>query len=147
NTIAVPDYYRILSHDQLFSGVSAYRRDTVTLLGAGDPDQEMIMPSSPNLSPVLEVQPPLGRGLAPSDSESNVVVISDRVWRRNFQADPGVVGRTVSLSDQQFTIIGVMGRNFGFPDPYIQMWIPLRITPGASIFIQQAVARMKDGVA
>src|SRR5438445_6546125 len=66
---------------------------------------------------------------------SNVVVISAGAWRRYFQADPGIVGRTISLKTlgpeagfldgTPLTIVGVMHQSFDFPLPVVDFWAPI----------------------
>ena len=87
----------------------------------------------------------------PSDDEANaakIVLISDRVWRRTFGADPNILGREVNLDGTPRTIIGVMPKGFRFPTQ-TDLWIP-----AASFFAannnrtwraDQAIARLKPG--
>ena len=68
-----------------------------------------------NFFRVLGVAPALGRDFLPSDDVFNgpeVVILSDRLWRSQFHADPAIIGRAVKLSDSTFTIIGVMPAGF-----------------------------------
>lgn len=67
----------------------------------------------------LGVRPALGRDFGPSDTSSEAlppVVLSDRIWRSRFGADPGVVGRRLFIDGSDAQIIGVMPAGFGFPD-------------------------------
>src|SRR4029450_1427136 len=65
---------------------------------------------------VLRVPLQLGRDFASADTRAgeanHVAILSDRFWRRQFDADPGVIGRTVSLDGVEFTIIGISTRGF-----------------------------------
>ena len=73
---------------------------------------------SPNYFDVLGVQPIMGRSLAPSDEEAghHIAIISFGLWRRLFGADPQVLGKRFLISDEPYTIVGVMPR--GFVEPY-----------------------------
>jgi predicted permease len=80
----------------------------------------------------LGVQPILGRGLAPSDVKPNgtaesIVVLSFQIWQRLYNGDNGVVGRTIILDDQVYTIVGVMPPRFGW---YTNdgLWLPMPLT-------------------
>jgi predicted permease len=84
-----------------------------------------------NLIPMLGVEPLIGRTFVPGEDQpgaQRVLLISDRLWRRQFAGDPAVVGQTISLSDQDYTIVGVMPPQFQFA-PFWQteaeMWTPL----------------------
>ena len=100
------------------------------------------------LFPLLGSRAHIGRTLADSDDEPgevNAAVISDRLWRRRFHADPGVIGRAVTVSGESFTIAGVMPREFEFYSSKIDLWIPLRLPPNSNKWIQ-VVARLKPGI-
>lgn len=87
-----------------------------------------------------------------ASDEVGGVVLSDRVWRRQFNADRSVVGRNISLSGQSYTVTGVMPAAFDFPGPLIaqriDLWMPLVWTPTQ---VQRGVrelgitARLKEG--
>jgi predicted permease len=82
-----------------------------------------------NFFDVLGVQPFLGRGFTQAEdaSPTPVAVVSYALWNTQFGADPGILGRTIQLNQQDFTVIGVAPRelrnigNLGSPD----LWIPL----------------------
>jgi putative ABC transport system permease protein len=71
--------------------------------------------------PLLGVAPALG--YAKLRNEPNDVLISDRLWRARFGNDPAIIGKTVRLNDQAFTITGVMPQTFKFPD-FADLWLP-----------------------
>ena len=83
-----------------------------------------------NFFPLLGIPAQLGRAIAADnfgEGRANVVVISHGLWERNLGADPAIVGRSVSLSGQKFTVIGVMPPEFDFPVG-AQAWAPLDFT-------------------
>lgn len=75
----------------------------------------------------MGVQPCLGRGFRPEEEKAgtNVVVLSDELWRLQFNSDPHVVGNKVTLSGRSFTVIGVTPPHFRFPVsfPAVQLWV------------------------
>src|SRR5947207_10645760 len=82
---------------------------------------------------LLGVQPALGRVFDETDDQVNaplVAVISDRLWRDRFSADPEVIGQTVTLTQHGFTVVGVMPAKFEFPKG-ADLWVPLRATMSA----------------
>ncbi len=142
------DYLLWRDHTDLFEKIAAYRMDVVTLTGTGDPDQLTSVQASPGLFSMLGVRAELGRTLLPADEQlsgPNPVVLSDRLWRRLFHADPGAIGRPMTLSGELFTIAGVMPPEFEFPFPNVELWVPLHVTP-ASVLWVHAVGRLKRGV-
>ncbi len=90
----------------------------------------------------LEARTAIGRAINSDDDQpghARVVVISDALWRRNFAADPHVIGKTLQLNRQKYTVIGVMPKEFGYPFegdvPYgmadfgnTELWAPLALS-------------------
>ena len=145
--VPVNDYQRWAGRSDIFERIAPYIRDTVTLTGDGEPDQ-VIAVRSLGLFPVLGIPARLGRTLIASDDDEgprNVAVLSDRLWRRRYHADPGVIGRGITISNEAYTIVGVMPRDFAFRYPEAELWTPLRLTP-TSPWLQVA-ARLHAGVA
>lgn len=146
--VPAADYLRWRDRSDLFETTVPYLKDTVTLTGAGDPDQVIALRASGALFPLLGVHARIGRALVEPDDEpgsAKVAVISDRLWQRRFHADPGVIGRAITVSEEVFTVGGVMPREFEFPSSEIDLWIPLRVTPALKMWFQ-VVARMKPGI-
>ena len=146
--VAAEDYLRWKDRSDLFEKTVPFIRDTVTLTGAGDPDQIIAIRASGALFPMLGVHPRMGRALLESDDDpaaARVTVISDRLWRRRFHADPRVIGRAITISDEVFTIAGIMPREFAFPSSDVELWLPLRVTPAFKMWFQ-VVARLKPGI-
>lgn len=84
-----------------------------------------------NLLDVLRVQPATGSGISARDVETNsrVALISDGLWRRRFNADPGVVGKTIPFETGVYTVGGVMPAGFTYPigstlASRIDLWVP-----------------------
>jgi predicted permease len=105
--------------------------------------------------PTLGVEPALGRTFRPEeeDGAARVVVLSHNAWTRYFGADPGMLDRVVTLSDQTFRVAGVMPEGFAFPDPDIEAYALLSIIPPESIpqhlrYVRflNAVGRLAPGV-
>jgi putative ABC transport system permease protein len=107
---------------------------------------------------VLGVSPAIGRDFQASDdvlNGSKVVILSDSLWRRRFQADPAIVGQPVTLDGDLWTVIGVMPRSFeNVISPLAVIWRPMQYdTEQASNFNtrewghhMQMIARLRPGV-
>ena len=75
------------------------------------------------------VRAALGRTFLPGEFDSSaqqVVVISDRLWRKHFRADPKILGRQILLDGEGYIVVGVMGPEFVFTNPAQQAWIPYK---------------------
>jgi predicted permease len=146
--VPADDYLLWKNRADLFETTVPYRRDTVTLTNAGIPDQVYAVRTSPQLFSLLGVRASLGRTLVDADdvaNGANSAVISDRLRKRLFNGDLRVIGRAIRISDEAFTIVGVMPPEFEFPLSQEEMWIPLRLKPGATEALQ-VVGRLRAGV-
>jgi putative ABC transport system permease protein len=76
-----------------------------------------------------------------------VVVLSYGLWQRKFAGDRGVVGRSISLGNEPYTIVGVIGKDF-LSDPQADIWLPFQFEPASQDMNQffQIVAMLKPGV-
>lgn len=103
-----------------------------------------------NFFRVFRMHPELGREFAAADMAPNaagVAVLSDASWRQRFAADPNVVGRVITLGNEEYTVVGVASRRFELDRP-VDVWLPLRISeaPGDQANDFNFVARLKAGV-
>jgi putative ABC transport system permease protein len=104
----------------------------MSLTGRGEPEQLQTMRVSANLFSLLGVQPQLGRSFSPDEDQlgrDHVVLLSDDLWRRRFNGDPNVLGRTIALNDEPYEIVGVLPR-FSFPK--ISELFPITIATSSS---------------
>jgi predicted permease len=104
----------------------------LNLTGWGEPWRIRGSAVSANLFQVLGVGVKLGRAFQPGEDEAgreNVVILSHELWEDRFDADPGIVGRLVTLGDVGRRVVGVAPRGFKFPDSTTRFWIPLRADP------------------
>ena len=108
--------YRALS--QTFDDAAAWWRPEVTLRDeAREPVRVNTVEVSANFLDVLGVGPIAGAGFPKGDlyAADRMVLVSERLWRARYNADPALVGRTLRLNDDDFTIAGVMPVGFHFP--------------------------------
>ena len=105
-----------------------------------------------NLFTLLGVQPALGRNFIAADDEAGapkVVMLSERVWRNSFGADPSVIGREINLDGASHTVVGVMPTQFRFPSQ-TDLWVPMGAffaqIGGRTWRADQVIARLKPGV-
>jgi len=147
---ADPEQLVVLLHEGQFPVSPAdfldYRRDTrsyervsaaqawsATLATGGPAERLPGLQVSPDLFTTLGVPAALGRTFLPDEdqtSRDHVVVVSDRLWRERFGSDPGVVGRTITLDGEAYTVVGVMPPSFRFAPFWATtatLWRPLSL--------------------
>jgi putative ABC transport system permease protein len=91
---------------------------SLNLTGAGEPERLMTAQVTPNLFPMLGARTQLGRTFLEGEDRAgrdNVVILSDRLWKRRFASDPHIVGRKILLNGHPNEVIGVMAPSFHFP--------------------------------
>jgi putative ABC transport system permease protein len=114
-----------------FEKMAAYRGQQYILTGSAEPERVRGMRITADLLSLLGASPILGREIRPDEDQENkgfVVLLSHGFWQRRFGGDPGIVGTSLTLSAQPFTVIGVMPSNFDFPDPTVEVWTPMAFT-------------------
>src|SRR5262245_20782543 len=126
---------------------------TATLSGAGDPTRVSIIPTTPSLFPLLKAHPLIGRLFQPDEGKSGqpgVAILSFGLWQERFGGRTDVVGSVVRLDERPYTIVGVMPREFAFPDHEARAWTAWQVPPvigegGALVgVIFRALGRLRD---
>jgi len=142
-----------LSRDNAhFAKLAYWTQGLANLVGTGgEPDRVSQALTSANFFDVVGVRPAMGRAFTPGEDElgrEREVILSDRVWKRLFGADPGVLGRNIRFDDENYTIIGIMPSSFEFPQA-TDVWTPYAISPErrASRMAHSliAIGRLKPG--
>jgi predicted permease len=133
-----------------FDLLAAWCGFRLTLSGSGEPAEPYNAGyATADLFAMTGVHPLLGRALAPEDERpgaARVVLLSGELWRGRFGGDPGVLGRTVRVSGEPATIVGVMPVGFRFPLNQF-FWLPLRLDEAGRLgYPIQVVGRLKTGI-
>ena len=103
----------------------------VFLTGFGEPQGLKGLGVSGNLFAVLGAAPLMGRVFTDDETyegKASVVILSYGLWQSAFGGDPGIVGRTITLSGRNYDVVGVMPRAFFFPGRDVQLWTPFAYT-------------------
>jgi predicted permease len=128
----------------------------VDLTGDGSPERLSAALVTPGFFETLRPTPLLGRLISADEHDAGrnrVAVLGYELWQRRFAGSPNVVGRTVTINGDPFTVIGVMPQAFTYPaTQMLDVWIPLSYFPPDAIgrarplHFVSAVARLKPGV-
>jgi predicted permease len=159
------NYQDYRDKNEVFSGLTGFTFGTVDMnVGNGEAKQAFCELVSGNYFDVLGVKAALGRTFFPEEDKapgsSPVIVLSYASWQRNFGGETGIIGRTVDLNRQPFTVIGVTPKDFtgtflgGGPDFWVPMMMHDVITPGFDFYTNRPrrglfvfqVARLKSGI-
>ncbi|HYU33230.1 MAG TPA: ABC transporter permease, partial [Thermoanaerobaculia bacterium] len=151
--ISIADYDGWRDHNQVFSDLALVTTNDadVALTGQGEPLHVRARLTSDNLFQVLGAQAFLGRTFLPGQEDrpgTRVALLSYGFWQRHFASDPGVVGRKVLLDGDPHIVVGVMPRDFHYPDD-AELWTTLSgiyASPGLrDLRIFHAVGRLRPG--
>ena len=114
-----------------FAALGAAHDDALTDTTSGSPERVSVAFVSPRFFQVLATVPVLGRTFQPEEERFGgpaSVVISEGFWKRRFASSPAALGSRLILSDQSFTVVGVMPQPFQFPAPSTQIWLPKQVS-------------------
>src|SRR2546423_2866913 len=167
-SVAYPDYVDWKRDNTVFENIAVSRRESYNLSGLEGraPEQASGALVTGNFFKVIGLQPQVGRVFTEEEDHVGgpmVSVISDKLWQRVFNRDPSVLGKTVNLGNQPYTIVGVMPPQM-FSPRTVDVWFPLtrrtddqmwqnrdnhpglfgwaRLKPGVSV--DKALAEMKE---
>jgi len=154
---ALPDYHGWRDRNQVFDGLAGFYYGDFNLATANDaPERIQGAYVTANLFQVLRISPAAGRLFAPEEEQfgkHHVVLLSDKLWRRRFAANPNVVGSEIHLAGENYTVAGVMPRGLPFFDnlPEVELWTPLAFAPNDNMATRNnhfinLVGRLKRGV-
>ncbi|MGA7258626.1 MAG: ADOP family duplicated permease [Terracidiphilus sp.] len=161
-TAPLRDAYDWKTMAPAFRDVAGYRYSLLNLRSGGQVETLYGSAVEANVLPMLGVRPQLGQWFAEGSDwpgAAHQVILSDDMWRREFNADPRIVGKTLQMDNEGYLVLGVMPRGFNFPlrlatsaalpTDQMQYWVPLGLDVAhlphgdASSGV---IARLKDGV-
>jgi predicted permease len=163
------DFLDWQAQSSTFERMAAFSGATFSLTGAGEPERLSGATVTSDFFRTLGVAPTLGRVFSGNDDAGviaggpftwgqalgEVVVLSERLWRRRFGSDPGLIGRSMTLDGRPFTVVAVMPADFTFPLDLFRFpggrasqppdfWVPTTPEPGyRNNALLQVVGRLK----
>lgn len=136
-----------------FESIAGYQFANYSMQATGSPERVSGVGVSASLFDVLKVTPQMGRAFLAGEDEAGrnrLVVLSDALWRRDFAADPSIVGKNILLGGENYTVVGIMPAAFQFPSRSTQLWVPLDLTheqvTNRDEHFLQVIGRLKPGV-
>jgi len=145
------DFLAWRAQNRTADAVAVFDEASTTITGDGAPERIPSSEVTDRFFDVLGARPLLGRVFQEGDDKPGApktVVLSHKLWMRRYQGDPAIVGRTLLLSAEPHTVVGVMPSGFSFPPGNKELWRilttnePRRRGP----FYMRGIARLKPGV-
>jgi predicted permease len=160
NPVAPADYFdwraQALASPHGFEDMAAWRYAQFNLTGVRNELPEAIAArgSTYNLFPLLGVQPVYGRSFTEDEDKlgKNVAILTWSLFERRFSGDPAIVGQAIHLDGTPYTVVGVLPKDFTYPDATVQVWVPYAtgIPPEVlrhhDFHFSRVVARLRPGV-
>jgi len=122
---------------RVFDATAVFKLWQPTIVETDEPERLDGQRVSADYFSVLGVLPSRGRNFQPNDDQfrgPNVVILSNRLWRRRFAGDTLIVGKQITLDESLYTVIGVMPSSFeNVTSPTAELWAPLQYNPSLPI--------------
>jgi putative ABC transport system permease protein len=153
-------HYRLMRENaRAFSSIAAFRARAINLGDGANPERLDGIETTGGFFEALGVGASMGRFYTEAEEtpgRDRVVVLSDALWRRRFNADPAIVGQSLALDGEPYTVIGVAPSGFGFPrgaempgsfqlPPQAEIWVPIA-PPTRGPTDMAVVARLGPGI-
>jgi predicted permease len=145
-------YFTIREEARAFSESGIWNHNAASVTGIAEPERVRTVGVTDGVLPALGVKPLLGRWFTRQDDSPGApetVILSWGYWQRRFGGDASLVGRTIQVDAHPHEVIGVMPRDFHFPDADPALLLPLRFDRAAVVvgnFSWQGLARLNPGV-
>ncbi len=151
-SLSPQNFSEMRSRSHSFDCFSALNFVSFTMTGDQQPEAVSGVLASADFGRVMGLAPATGRWFTADEDvpdKEHVALISDGLWKRRFGTDPQVVGKSIQLNGEPYTIIGVMPPDFNFPSPIYEVWAPLALDSAKydrTHGFLQGVARLKPNV-
>ncbi|MGH9777795.1 MAG: ABC transporter permease [Candidatus Acidiferrales bacterium] len=148
--VAFPNYLDFRARTRLLGDVAVFTEGLATIRGEGEAERVRAASVTDGIFPLLGVQPILGRVISKQEDSPDgprAVVLGQDLWQRRYGGNPSILGQTVQIGTQPYTVVGVMPSSFRFPER-AELWVPLQLSPERSTRTDhylEGIARLKPG--
>jgi len=155
NEVAPGNFLDWRARNHVFEQIGAVELPGYSLTGSDRPERVLGAATSAGMLKLLGLRPTLGREFEAYDDKNGaapVVMLTHALWKRRYGSEPQIVGKTIQLDTRPYTVVGVLPEALTFPEPNVQLWVPLEQTIAplemhwhASHYLD-VYARLKPGV-
>jgi predicted permease len=153
--VSIPDYLDRRAGVSGYADSAMFTTRSYNLAIDGEPERIVGLQATPSLFSTLESAAKLGRVFTDAEAQpgaDHYIVLSHALWKNRFGANPAVIGTSIRLNAETYTVLGVMPEWFYFPSPRIQAWVPFSFTAKEKSDDERgneyssSIARLKPGV-
>jgi len=151
-SVSQPNFLDFRARNQTFERMAATGGATMALTTADGVEPIVARRITIDFLPMLGASPALGRNFLPEEDRpggnTRVAVVTHGFWQRRLGADPGAVGKTVSLNGASYSVVGVLPQSFVWAAPNLDLFVPLAADPAQNRGDHQLIAlgKLKPGV-
>ena len=154
--VSIPDYLDRRAGVSAFADTAMFTNRSYNLASDSEPERIIGLRTTPSLFTTLQTDAARGRVFTDAEAQpgaDHVVVLSHALWKNRFGANSAIIGQTIRLNTESYTVIGVMPESFYFPTPRVQAWVPFAFTPAEKTDDERgneyssSIARLKPGAA
>ncbi len=130
-------FVEVKAQSQSLARIAAYNGGDMTLTGAGSAERIVAGAVTADFFPLLGVQPALGRNFTREEDTPNgpkAAILGHGLWQSRFGGDANVLGRTITLNEQSYTVVGILPASFQYPEGF-QLWTPLALGETGGTFV------------
>jgi predicted permease len=154
---SVTNYYERRGQIPAFASIAIYRYGTAIIGESGSTEREQITRVSPDFFSTLGLGPVVGRAFNEEETSydtDNVVVLTDAIWRHNYNADPHIIGKKIRVDGNPTAVIGILPPDFRFLSSEARLYLPFASRPDDRTPRQrhsggnstQMIARLNEGM-
>ena len=152
-SVSTANYLDWRQQNDVFEDMAIYTGSSMNLTGGDKAESLLAANVAPNFFSVLGVKPLLGRTFLAGEDEpgqNHKVVLTHAFWQSRFGGDRSIVGKQITLDDEHYTVVGVMGPKFMYPMWEEKLWTPLTLSAKERVVRGEhhsmVLARLKRGV-
>lgn len=131
-SVSIPDYLDRIEQASSVESGTLFTAMSLNLGSGERPEQLRALSVTPSFFATLGRMPEVGRAFVDADAQpgsDHVVILSNGLWRSRFGVDPGIVGRDIRLSGQQYRVVGILPADFELPALDTTLLVPFAFTP------------------
>jgi hypothetical protein len=140
------NYLEYQGQNRAFDKIATFNEDSAVLTGAGSATRVSTALVTSGFFSVLKANPVFGRTFRPEEEQpgkNRVAVLSEKIWQSRFGADPNILGKTITLDGEAYSVIGVMPGRFSYPQD-AAVWLPLDVGGDPhNTYIRPVIGRLR----
>jgi predicted permease len=152
NDVSLSDFQDWKEQSHSFESMGAFAYRAYNLSGEQRPEPIQGVMVSSGFIEAIGVEPLIGRKFRPDEERQNLAILGHSLWQRRFGSNPTILGQSVTLSSESYTVIGVMPPGFNFPRKDVEIWTSFSVLHNVPVFrnrgarVLSVIGRLKSDI-